>query len=374
MELINIDSTPVNPFTVPESATDATQDNSTVLYSTDVDMEDMLLEAERTNGSSGEVSEIHRTNSIDIDELMHSPQFDWKVVKEPLSRFHKTNHRNVFTHQSITRSDNGRDLGIVRAGSYLLHNAGFFEFIRPLAESEHFTLSTVALIDGGRTIAAVLKNNHIGRLEAFKDDPMEGVIIARATRSSVPLVHIGSLLWRLVCKNGMVALDYDRHKIDPKSNIAIEGRRITNMLERSGAKAKEAMSRFQDMANYRMSAYESDQYRRRSLGLVWDDPELLLDTPEDHEHHRLEMQKNARVLGKVESSHEIQAEMLPPELRETLYHEYQSITGYVTHHRSLNSKTKFKELHWGTGRKIIDRGFKVATELMDAQPLNQVAI
>ena len=346
------------------------QDRASTIFTVEGSTSQDLMRLTQVRGESS----TEYVKELNIDAVIHSPEFDWGVHKEPLSRSHDRNQKKVFSHMSLVRSDNNKELRLVQSDSPTIQNRQFFNYIRPMIEEGGYSLDSVASIDGGRSITAILKDKSAGKIEMLKNDPMEAFVLARMTRSSRPAIHINSMLFRLICANGMMNLVSDKIKVDLAKDTTMNMNSITRMLNKSSELALQVATSMKDLSEVIITPEEADQLFRKAMNLPWNDPTLEFDSDEELQNHIAEMKRNDRVISKVFSAMDEEDVLMPDEAKSSLFHWYQGLTRYVTHYRSKNANTRFREIYWGSGRKIINDGFKVAQDALNMFNSNGIVI
>lgn len=336
------------------------QGRDSTIFTVENSTSESLMKMTQVRGEST----IEYLKELNIDDVMNSSEFNWNTHKEPLSRSFQGSPKKVYSHMSLVRSDNNKELKMVQSDAPVIQNHQFFNYIRPMIDSGNYKLDSVASIDGGRSITAILKDVNLGQMEFLKNDPMEAFVLARMTRSSRPAIHIGSMLYRLICTNGMMSLVHDKVKVDLSKRTGLSMNHIIKMMNKSSELTAKVAGSMERMSKVSVSPEEADELFRRAMNLPWNDPTLEFDSEEELAEHVREMEKNDRVISKVFAAMEEEIYTLPNDVRGSLYHWYQALTRYVTHYRSKNANTRFREIHWGSGRKIIDEGFRVAVEVL----------
>ena len=356
------------PNLIDEDFLDAIQDRHSVLLHRE-DASSMNVLTALGAGMAGNEG-IFSMKKITIDDLQNNPEFNWRVEKEPMSRHNLGRNRKIFTHSAITRTDTRKQIGLIRSSARVLQNNHLFEFVRPFVDSGSFEIDAVRSIDGGRSVVVVMKNTDLGVIEAFKGDPMEAFTMARLTRGSNPQINVGSLVWRLVCSNGMMGLGMSKHKIDAGSPIGLTGKNIAGILAGNAKQAKLACEKMVEMSKVPMSLAQNDEYFRRACNLAWNDPDLAFDCKEDFDEHQSKIEKSQMTINKIHDSTELMRETMSENRQNSLEQSWQGLTHYVSNKRSKSPDVAFRENNWGSGKRIRDRGFKMALDLIENGVIN----
>ena len=356
------------PNLVEEEMADAIQDHSSVAWNREGSnaMDLLPFLGSGLSGNDG----VFSSKAITVDGLCSNREFNWNVIKEPISRAHAGMNRKIFTHSSIVRADTGKQIGLVNSNAKILQNKHLFEFVRPFVDSGSFEIDAVRSVDGGRSVVVVMSNSNLGRFEAFSGDPIEAFTFARLTRGSTAQINIGSMAYRLVCSNGMMGWGITKHKIDTSKPIGLTGKSIAHIMEQNAKQAAEACKKMKEMAKISMTTAQNDEYFRRACNLAWNDPELEFDCKEDSDKHQEEMEKTKKTVSKIFESTEFMKDTMSEDRHGTLECSWQGLTHYVSNKRSKSPDTAFRENHWGSGKRIRDRGYKLALEEISSRVIN----
>jgi len=355
----------------PQNETDYSQDFDSIA------LRNSSLSQIKTSGSHG--SEVrYRIGGLDEDlveersgltlaNLKNSSQFNWNVAKTPIQDTYLGSSRKIKNVSMMVREDTQRQLGLIRGNVKPLQNHHLFDFLQPFEDSGNYEVETAASLDGGRTIVALMRNKSLGDVEITKGDSIGAYLYAKMTRNSKPSITVGEMLMRLVCSNGMIGFSSDTYTIDQNAMSLFNLKNIQDLMDKNLELTAKAAQAMKDMAAKKISSpLVLENYNRRSMGFVWDDPSLFFASEEEEEEHRSEMKKNRRTLNKIENCYEAMRATLDEPYHDTVWHAYQGITAYTTHERSKNPNTRYKSVIDGKGRHINQRAFSLAEELLAA--------
>ena len=128
--------------------------------------------------------------------------------------------------------------------------------------------------------------------------------------------------------------------------------------------------KMKEMAKVSMTMAQNDEYFRRACKLPWNDPDLEFDCKEDSDKHDAEVEKTKKTVNRILESTEFMKETMSEDRHNTLECSWQGLTHYVSNKRSKNADTAFRENHWGSGKRIRDRGYKLALEEIKSRVIN----
>ena len=168
----------------------------------------------------------------------------------------------------------------------------------------------------------------------------------------------------------MMGWGITKHKIDTSKPIGLTGKSIAHIMEQNAKQAAEACKKMKEMAKISMTTAQNDEYFRRACNLAWNDPELEFDCKEDSDKHQEEMEKTKKTVSKIFESTEFMKDTMSEDRHGTLECSWQGLTHYVSNKRSKSPDTAFRENQWGSGKRIRDRGYKLALEEISSRMIN----
>jgi len=302
-----------------------------------------------------------------LDEIASSNAFNWTVSKVPMRDRYDGVNRLISSHRMLVRDDNRKQLTMVKSSSVPLQNSDLIDFVRPLVDSKMFSVNSAYNLDGGRNMIIALKNDHIGRFEVIPDDPMESLVFARLTRSSSPVIEFGNVTMRLVCRNGLIGRSFDSYKIDQAAGSKKALEDVQRIVETHAADIESYKEILGNMVQFKMENEDAlEEFWRKSLGFPWNDPDLVFSSEEEFDKHQKAVKKNRRTVQKVFEAYAEESALIPEQYQDTMWHAYQAMTRYSSHGRSNNANNNIKSFFFGAGRKISNKSYSVAREMMAA--------
>ena len=348
------------------------QDSTTIGFKADLGA---VAKTEGSHGGEWEyktsyrpTSEVIIQKSLDLDEVISSKEFDWRVDKGPIYDRYEGETRLVKSHQSLIRSDSKGRLGRVKSSAIPLQNRDLFEFCRPLIDSGDFDLAEAHCIDGGRTILALMRNKHASDIEIVEGDEVSAYVQAVMSRGSRPKIRLSNVLMRKVCDNGLVSFGEESFNIDMTSGARKLLREASQVIADSAEVIANQTQMMKQMASTPMSEEQYEELVRRSNSFAWNDPAIIdhFETDEDRERHAKEMEKNMKTVQRYKEAYLVERERMSPEYQDTFWCGYQGITYRNSHTRSRSHKAAVKAKYLGVGAKISNECFKVASKMIKA--------
>ncbi|MGF6440505.1 DUF932 domain-containing protein [Paraburkholderia youngii] len=133
-----------------------------------------------------------------IEEWRAAAGLTWHVVRAPMSFTYGGEH-GISTHNALVRSDNAAHLSIVTKKYHLVQPAELLEFFRDLTNDVGFSVETVGVLKGGKTIWVLARTGFED--EVVGEDKVRSYVLLMTTYDTTMSTTAQFTSVRVVCNN-----------------------------------------------------------------------------------------------------------------------------------------------------------------------------
>lgn len=273
---------------------------------------------------------------------------DWHVDERPL--VDGVSFEIVKGHKLLTRSTDGRALGVVGDRYKPLQNVKAFGFFEPAVRDGLIKLETAGSLQDGKRVWILAKAN-VDDAEIVKGDPVRPYLLLYHAHDGSLAVAIMWTPIRVVCYNtaSMALSDAERDR------TVLKVRHTTNMLD--------TLEALQSFVDYGAQSFQVSVENYKALARH----QLAVKGLEQYVRDVFQVPIEAdmpRAWAKIEELHETGPGSQIPGVEGTLWGAYNAITAWTAHERGRSDDSRLNANWFGDGAKIRDRALETALALL----------
>ena len=257
-------------------------------------------------------------------------------------------------------------MALVKGSHTPLQNVDALEFFRPLEEANIGEIAYAGLMDGGRRPFIIMKKTN-GLVEILPNDPLQRYYMLKwAHGNPKERIEIEEISMRLVCANGMLGTDSHSIRLDYKVGAREALHDMSKLITESDSMMVNSEEYLRRMTRYPFSSKEEvENFFRRSIGVPWRDPDLII---EDEIAFEKSLKRGSKVVERLFELFDQENKTGPDENKDSLYVGFNAVTNLTSNHRGRRGgRNRFQQNWYGSGKTIRKRSFGIAKEMVTAE-------
>lgn len=280
----------------------------------------------------------------DVGQAIVHADMDWTVGCNPIF---DAAGKEIVSHKAVTRSTDGRVLGIVKNRFRPLQNREIFNWFQPFLDSGSCQLETCGSLKGG-TVVWVLARLEREALKIKDGDTIIPFLTLASSHDGSLATHVGFNPVRFVCWNtlsaGLAHKDSKLLRIRHTDGQHAALKQVRDVINLANQTFEATAEQCRQLANCKVSREDIREYVRVVFELS-DDESIST--------------RSANTLKKIVDLCVSGA----GNTGETAWDAYNGVTQYLTHEAGRNAGTRLDSLWFGPNKARSDRALRLALSL-----------
>lgn len=297
-----------------------------------------------------EITHFDPSRNISVPDAVREARMDWQANKEPIFRLLADgSYQQIKSHRLVTRSDNGRQIGLTGARHESVQIDEACAQLQPLIDARLATVASVgALNHGSKVFVQVALTD--GAVDVTPGDTIQSYATFVNAHDGSLAVCCGGTDTRIVCQNTMMMAAGDAaFKARHTKGVfqALDAYREQFAARR--AALRDRAEKWRALTKRKLSDRNLERYIRETLQPgAGNDPE--------------------KVVRGVDRIVEL-AHTAPGATPGTLWGGVNAVTYWATHERGRTESTRAESMLLGAGGKLVGRALDVAYAYAEKLPL-----
>lgn len=289
--------------------------------------------------------------SLSVRTALATARMNWQALLKPVfveDQESLGGFRAIDGHSAVTRSDNGRSLGVVGSQFTPVQNDYAFDWIQPVLDAGEARIISAGELGGGKRVYVQAELSGSRSDVTPGDTVFSSIVFANGHDGSLA-ASAGYSCIRVVCQNTMMAAARSlafKAKHTAGVHLKLEEARLEFSEQREALAKRSDLFRF--LTTKKLSDKSLVRYVRESLvtGAGNDSEKVVRGVDEI-----------------VRLAHEA-----PGAAPGTLWGGFNALTYWATHSRGRSDDARANSLMFGNGGQAIERALEVAVQYADKLP------